>query len=83
MIRMAVSDMRRIGRATQGVRLINLDEGDKLVAATTTEPDDEALSDREPPVALPPDATGLYTPGADNGNAGDNAEGDEPAGPAR
>jgi DNA gyrase subunit A len=83
MIRMAVSDMRRIGRATQGVRLINLDEGDKLVAATTTEPDDEALSDREPPVALPPDATGLYTPGADDGNAGDNAEGDEPAGPAR
>jgi DNA gyrase subunit A len=35
MIKMAVSDVSVIGRATQGVRLINLDEGDKLVSATT------------------------------------------------
>ncbi len=38
MIRMAVSDVRVIGRTTQGVRLINLEEGDKLVSATTVEP---------------------------------------------
>ena len=43
MIRMAVGDIRVIGRATQGVRLINLDEGDKLVSMTTVEPDDDEL----------------------------------------
>jgi DNA gyrase subunit A len=41
MIRMAVSDIRTIGRNTQGVRLINLQEGDKLVSATTVEPDND------------------------------------------
>ncbi|MFO7870989.1 MAG: DNA gyrase C-terminal beta-propeller domain-containing protein [Kiritimatiellia bacterium] len=33
-IRTPVADTRVIGRATQGVRLINLTEGDKLVSAT-------------------------------------------------
>ncbi len=41
-IRMPVSDVRVISRVTQGVRLINLDAGDKLVSATTVEPDDDA-----------------------------------------
>ena len=41
MIRMPVADVRVISRVTQGVRLINLDAGDKLVAATTVEPDDD------------------------------------------
>ncbi|MFC1453057.1 DNA gyrase subunit A [Verrucomicrobiota bacterium] len=45
-IRMAVSDVRVIGRATQGVRLINLDQGDKLVSATTVEPDADELPDQ-------------------------------------
>jgi DNA gyrase subunit A len=48
MIKIAVSDVRVIGRATQGVRLINLDAGDKLVSATTVEPDDENLIDETP-----------------------------------
>ena len=39
MIRIAVDDMRTISRNTQGVRLINLDEGDKLVSATPVEVD--------------------------------------------
>ncbi len=43
MIRMPISDIRTIGRNTQGVRLINLDEGDKLVSATTVEPDGEEV----------------------------------------
>lgn len=47
-IRMAVSDVRVIGRTTQGVRLINLEKGDKLVSATTVEPEDDQLID-EPP----------------------------------
>jgi DNA gyrase subunit A len=41
MIRMPVADVRTISRVTQGVRLINLDAGDKLVAATTVEPEDD------------------------------------------
>ncbi|MCX7590527.1 MAG: DNA gyrase subunit A, partial [Kiritimatiellae bacterium] len=41
MIRMAVSDVRVTGRTTQGVRLITLEPGDKLVSATTVEPDGE------------------------------------------
>lgn len=41
MIKMGISDLRVIGRATQGVRLINLDKDDKLVAATTVVPDDD------------------------------------------
>jgi DNA gyrase subunit A len=41
MIRMPVGDVRTISRVTQGVRLINLDAGDKLVAATRVEPDDD------------------------------------------
>ncbi|OVE75174.1 DNA gyrase subunit A [bacterium E08(2017)] len=40
MIKMSIGDLRVIGRATQGVRLINLSENDKLVAATTVEPDE-------------------------------------------
>lgn len=40
-IRIKVSDIRVISRVTQGVRLINLDEGDALVSATTVEPDDD------------------------------------------
>jgi DNA gyrase subunit A len=48
MIRMGVSDIRVIRRATQGVRLINLDKGDKLVAATTVEPEDgDAIGNEE------------------------------------
>jgi DNA gyrase subunit A len=41
MIRMAVKDVRVIGRSTQGVRLINLEAGDSVVSATAVEPDDE------------------------------------------
>jgi len=43
MIRMPVADVRVISRVTQGVRLIQLDAGDKLVAATTVEPEDDAV----------------------------------------
>jgi DNA gyrase subunit A len=41
-IRMKAGDLRPIGRDTQGVRLMDLAEGDRLVSvATLTEPDDE------------------------------------------
>ncbi len=41
MIRMPVNDVRVISRNTQGVRLINLEGGDKVVSATTVEPEDD------------------------------------------
>ena len=39
-IRMAVSDINVIGRDTQGVRVIRLDEGDSVMAVTVVEKDD-------------------------------------------
>jgi DNA gyrase subunit A len=42
MIKMRVVDVNVIGRATQGVRLINLDEDDKLVSATTVAADEDS-----------------------------------------
>ena len=45
MIRMPVAEIRVISRATQGVRLINLTEGDRLVAATTLASDDEEIEE--------------------------------------
>jgi DNA gyrase subunit A len=49
MIRFAVDDLRTISRNTQGVRLINLDEGDKLVSAAPVDVEDEAGGDAETP----------------------------------
>jgi len=43
MIRTQVSDLRVIGRTTQGVRLINLDDGDTLVSATTVAREDDVV----------------------------------------
>jgi DNA gyrase subunit A len=41
LIRVRSTDIRAVGRATQGVRLINLDEDDKVTAATLTEGEPE------------------------------------------
>jgi DNA gyrase subunit A len=40
-IRMAVANLRVMGRATQGVRLIKIDEGDNIAAVTKVEVEDE------------------------------------------
>ena len=42
MICIGASDLRVIGRNTQGVRLVNLKDGDKLVAAAVLDPEEEA-----------------------------------------
>ena len=42
LIRMAMLDIRVIGRATQGVRLIRLDEGDAVTAIARVLPDDDS-----------------------------------------
>jgi DNA gyrase subunit A len=50
MIRMPVDQIRVIGRATKGVRLINLDQTDKLVSLAKVaeeEPEIEEASDKE------------------------------------
>jgi DNA gyrase subunit A len=55
MIRMAVNDMRSISRNTQGVRLISLGEGDKLVAVTPVEPEDvDAVAPVQVTESVPP-----------------------------
>lgn len=41
MIRIGLRDIRVISRNTQGVRIINLEEGDRVVSATPVAPDDE------------------------------------------
>ena len=52
LVRVAAGSISRIGRNTQGVRLVNLKNGDKLIAAArVAEPDggdSEALPDAEP-----------------------------------
>ena len=49
MIRMGVDDIRTISRNTQGVRLINLDDDDKVVSATPIERDDDDNPEEEAP----------------------------------
>ncbi|MGO4910873.1 DNA gyrase subunit A [Leeuwenhoekiella sp. W20_SRS_FM14] len=44
-IRMAVSELRVMGRATQGVRLINLKNGDTIAAVTKVKKDEDAIDD--------------------------------------
>jgi DNA gyrase subunit A len=51
LIRIKVKDIRETGRAAQGVRLIDLDEGDRVVAVAKLAETDE--SEEEPQAALP------------------------------
>ena len=41
MLRMAAADLRQQGRATQGVRLINLRNNDEIASVTRVMPEDE------------------------------------------
>jgi len=46
-IRMEVTNLRVMGRATQGVKLINLKENDQIAAVAKVMKDDEAIEDVE------------------------------------
>ncbi|PZF71754.1 DNA gyrase subunit A [Taibaiella soli] len=46
-IRMKVADIREAGRATQGVKLINLDEGDEIAAIARIDEQEEETSENE------------------------------------
>ena len=53
MVRSPISDVRVIGRNTQGVRLINLEEGDTLVSASAVEAEEVEPGDSEPAPSVP------------------------------
>ena len=42
-IRTGIVDIREAGRATQGVKLIRIDEGDEIAAISQIEEDDEEI----------------------------------------
>ena len=54
-IRTSVSDIRVAGRATQGVKIINLRDGDQIASVTTVPKSDEQVADGE--VVVEGDAT--------------------------
>jgi DNA gyrase subunit A len=49
-IRLAVSEVRFAGRATQGVKLINLRNGDTIAAVTKVDAADEVIDVNQSPV---------------------------------
>lgn len=53
MLRTSVAEFREIGRATQGVRMIRIDEGDRVVAVARVAPEET-----EPPAAAAPSEGG-------------------------
>jgi DNA gyrase subunit A len=44
LIRISASDIRTIGRNTKGVRVVNLKEGDRLIAAAKVEGIEDTVS---------------------------------------
>jgi DNA gyrase subunit A len=63
MIRTPVAGINCIGRNTQGVRLINVDTGDRVIDMTRVVKEEEAVEGVEDGTA----ADGVTTDGADNG----------------
>jgi DNA gyrase subunit A len=54
-IRTRVAEIRETGRGAKGVRLVNLEEGDKLLAiAKVVESDEEEAANSNPPIEVPP-----------------------------
>ena len=71
-IRMAVSDIRVAGRATQGVRLINIKEGDSIAAVSAVSRGED---DTPAAGAMASDGDSVpENPGAASGNENDTNE---------
>ena len=49
-IRMAIADLRVVGRATQGVRLIKINEGDAIAAVAKVEVEEGAEVEENPDI---------------------------------
>jgi DNA gyrase subunit A len=69
MICIGAEDLRVIGRNTQGVRLVNLKEGDRLVSAALLDPEEEVADAADELPDSPPDA-----PAPDDAGRDDNAD---------
>lgn len=74
-IRMAVSNISELGRATQGVKLIRVDEGDEIAAITNLDEQEEELEEVNGEAAGSSEATAAGDNAAENGEA---AEGTAP-----
>ena len=70
MIRIPTASVRTTGRAAQGVRLINTDEGDRVVAVAKVEPEEVAVTADEAGTAEPVDDSGNPNGDAGPGDAG-------------
>lgn len=82
-IRMAVSDIRIAGRATQGVRLINIKDGDSIAAVSVVAKSEDEDETVQAPLEQPleGDASVAEQPeDAENTVAPDNTEAESPAG---
>ena len=77
--RQRVSEIRVIGRATQGVRLMNLDKGDVVVdvARVVVEDDETELDENGDPIALEASGEDGSTPEASGESDGSDAVGSE------
>lgn len=75
-IRIAMNNLRSVGRATQGVRLISLKEGDAIASVATIEREEEIAAEIEQAVELLLDAE---NPMVDNGPRTTEPENDETA----
>lgn len=75
-IRMNVSDLRVMGRATQGVRLINIQDNDSIAAVTKVDHEDEAEISTEGTIPKSPttDASSDELPNNPNFTPTDNNE---------
>ena len=56
-IRMAVADIKVAGRATQGVRLINIREGDSIAAISAVKKSEEEQNLQQPAQEQAPEST--------------------------
>jgi DNA gyrase subunit A len=82
LVRTPVAEISTIGRNTQGVRLVNLKEGDKLVALEIVSEQDlekYASEARERPVVITPG--GAMSEGSEEDEGGDDDVEDEPEEP--
>lgn len=74
-IRMPVSGISEQGRATQGVKLIRVDEGDEIAAITKLDESDEELEETTAAINSPTDEAGETpeAPAADEAGEGEEA----------
>ena len=49
-IRINTQTIREVGRSSQGVRLLHLDDGDKVAAAVVIPPEEKEITNGQPPL---------------------------------